>query len=142
MKAHANNRIIVNPERKHRAIDIVDGPDQAPASIARHESEYGPGLIDISWDEYFAAERAVYMTGPSAVTKEDYHEALNCLPPDNWERADSVERFTMCERLTGTLTACYAQQDDNYLHKTVDLSDRSTWITSADFVSVFGERAA
>ena len=67
---------------------------------------------------------------------------LEVLPPDNWEHADGVERFTMCERMDGTFTASYAQQDDNYLHKIVDLSDRSTFITSADFVSVFGERAA
>lgn len=64
------------------------------------------------------------------ITKEQYHDALNLLPPVNWYRVGDFEMFCMSERITGSYTTQYAHDTltGKYYLKTVDMDDPSTWI--------------
>ena len=73
-----------------------------------------------------------YIRPAITIAEEDYWEALEVLPPENWCRGE-FEHFRMCEYLTGSITAQYACKDDVYLTKNIDVFDRSTWITLEDF---------
>jgi hypothetical protein len=44
------------------------------------------------------------------VSADDYHRALECLPPCRWTHGDDWEIFHMVERLTGPLVAWYARR--------------------------------
>ncbi len=82
---------------------------------------------------YAEKERELYLTGPVKITDEDYDDALNVLPPENWTRTGPIEHFRMMEYTTGSITNQYARMGDKYICKPIDATDKSTWITEADF---------
>jgi len=73
-----------------------------------------------------------YIKPPVAITEQEYREALEVLPPENWCRG-VFEHFRMCEYLTGSITAQYACKDSVYITKNIDAFDKTTWITLEDF---------
>lgn len=62
------------------------------------------------------------------ITRAEFEEALNVLPPMNWGCRDGFASFFMSEFLTGSYTAQYAQNGDRYYRKTVDYHRPETWI--------------
>lgn len=64
------------------------------------------------------------------MTAEDWHDALDILPPVNWVQVDGVDEFYMSERLTAYYTTQYAHdlRFGKYYCKTVDMLDPKTWI--------------
>jgi len=55
-----------------------------------------------------AVREALYLRPWQPIEEESWHEALNCLPPEKFERVDGVTIFRMCEYTTGDITAHYA----------------------------------
>ncbi len=54
-----------------------------------------------------------YITNPSPITFDRFHEMLEVLPPQNWHNNGKIEYFQMCEYYTGNITsyfACYEKQ--------------------------------
>ena len=62
------------------------------------------------------------------ITKEQWWDALEVLPPMAWHTADEVERFLMSEFTTGSFTNQYARLGERYFVKTVNARDKSSWI--------------
>lgn len=94
----------------------------------------------VTWDELEplikAAHRRLYTDKPALPVSDDtYVEMLSALPPAKMGTREGMEFFLMSERLTGSITAMYARKGEHCLTKSVDLYDRSTWITPADFAS-------
>lgn len=94
----------------------------------------------VTWDELEPlmkeANRRLYTSKPAQPVSEDtYVEMLSVLPPEKMGARDGMEFFLMSERITGSITAMYASKDGRCLTKSVDLYDRTTWITPADFAS-------
>lgn len=62
------------------------------------------------------------------VSKEDFEDALNVLPPLAWGTHENVEMFCMSEFYSGTITNQYGRYNGKYYCKLVDYRDKSTWI--------------
>jgi hypothetical protein len=104
----------------------------APEVNAREGADYHP----MTYDEFEAAHNAHWLAGGlQEITAEQWHEALNVLPPMRWEHKDGVERFCMSEMLTGSITAQYAEFCGRYFMRNVNVADRSTYITGAEVVA-------
>lgn len=88
---------------------------------------------DVFMDLYQQKERERFLTGPQEITEDDYHEMLNVLPPENWTHSEGFEHFRMCEYTSGSITNQYAHRNGKYITKPIDVCDKSTWITLADF---------
>ena len=87
--------------------------------------------IIMTWDEYEESQKTYWINKPvTEITKENFHEMLNVLPPIKWCTIDNVEMFCMSEFLTGVYTSQYAhdKKNDKYYHKTVSVFDQKTWI--------------
>lgn len=84
------------------------------------------------------------------VTRAEFWDKLEVLPPEKWVREDGFETFCMSEHLTGSFTAQYAccrmligaDTYNVYATRTVDASDKSTWITRSEIAEAIerGER--
>lgn len=80
------------------------------------------------------------MSDLKEITAERFDEMLNILPPMNWRQADTYEQkfnripetFMMSEFIDGTRTTQFAALDGEFYEKTVDVADRSTWITGKE----------
>lgn len=82
-------------------------------------------------EEFTKRQREKLLAGePKEVTAEDWHDALDILPPVNWVQVDGVDEFCMSERLTAYYTTQYAHdlRSGKYYCKTVDMLDPKTWI--------------
>jgi hypothetical protein len=97
------------------------------------------GRLELVSNEFFEAmlERQAfnrYLSKPAeAISEAIYMEKLEILPPENWTQDGTITHFRMCEYETGTITAQYAKQHDQYRRKYIDVCDRSTWISAGDF---------
>jgi hypothetical protein len=67
-----------------------------------------------------------------AITKEAYWNALECLPPVEWEHRDGVESFCMMEFMDASITHQYAKLGDRHFCRLVNFTDKATWITAAE----------
>ena len=123
----------VYPSRE-QAVEALASPS---GGITYYRTEPNTVLEVMSWGEYFKMERNFWLTAPPREIDEDaWDEALNCLPPMQWERVDGVERFLMSEFTTGSFTSQYAKYRSRYFTKTVDVRSEETWI-SAEMLAPF-----
>jgi hypothetical protein len=84
----------------------------------------------MTYNEYLQLEKNHYINQPlSEITEEKFEEMLNVLPPLKWCTINNIEMFCMSEMLTGTYTSQYLhdKRTNKYYHKTVDITDQSTW---------------
>ena len=80
------------------------------------------------------------MSDLKEITAERFDEMLNILPPMAWKRSDAFdqkfnripETFMLSERVDEKHALQFAALDGRFYQKTVDLSDRSTWITGTE----------
>lgn len=84
------------------------------AAKAPEEPEYEIMPFDEAMPLIEAAQRAKYERDWTEITKQEWWDALEVLPPQKWRTVAGVEIFRMCEYLTGTITAHYARLDDRY----------------------------
>lgn len=83
------------------------------------------------FDDYITwQKKQLTSDAPEEITKEEYNDMLNILPPLKWGTYHNVESFCMSEFYTGTLTNQYAYNlvNGKYYRKLVDITDRNTWI--------------
>lgn len=88
--------------------------------------------------EYEKLEREYFLNDPvNLVTREQYWDALEALPPLHWTTHKGVEVFCMSEMTCGTYTSQYAKTAIEingeptivYATKSVCAYSRDTWIT-------------
>jgi hypothetical protein len=85
---------------------------------------YAIRLIDAAeLTRLFNEHEAGLITDPSPITEDDWHDALNCLPPSRWGHSRGVELFHISERITGDLVDWFAQVGGQYF-RFVDLCNR------------------
>lgn len=87
----------------------------------------------MTFEEYLARQKKTMVSGEiSEVTKEDFENALNCLPPIKWCTRNNIEMFCMREMYTGTYTTQYAFNlvNSKYYSAMVDVTDEKTWINN------------
>lgn len=86
-----------------------------PARLATFES--------MPYEEFAEVERAAILTEWKEITKAEYWENLEVLPPINYD--DGF--FMMSEFWTGSYTRAYRKVGDKYYTRMVDALDRTTW---------------
>ncbi len=71
-------------------------------------------LLVTDRDTFCKMKEDSYVTAPKPITKEQFRDALECLPPLQWVRHLGVESFRFMERYTGSITTIYARTGDQY----------------------------
>jgi len=62
----------------------------------------------LSFEEFGNRKNSRYTTKFREITEEQWYDALECLPPENWYWInEDVNIFTMCEYYTGTVSGRY-----------------------------------
>lgn len=87
----------------------------------------------MTFGDFLDAQRERLLCDPmQEITKKQYDDALNVLPPLGWHTRHNVEEFCSREFVTGSYTMQYAYSlvQGKYYAKLVDYSDPSTWISS------------
>lgn len=80
------------------------------------------------------ANRRQYTSKPAVpMSRENYLEMMEVLPPLNLGQQAGMEYFLFAERQTLNITSMYARIGQACVTKYVDIYDRSTWITPSDF---------
>jgi len=69
-----------------------------------------------------AAQKAKYCNPLAEITEDQFLEALNCLPPENWKRGDGWEAFRMSEYTCGRIATHFLMVGDRYFSKSVAIS--------------------
>ena len=69
-----------------------------------------PCFITVNANSVYEADK--YTSDPRPISKDEFWEALECLPPENWHRTPILgcyysESFRSCEYLTGAITSHY-----------------------------------
>lgn len=119
--------------------DIADTRHLASVKLGKFlqqdEARFRHATI-VTLDDYVAAREQSYLDDPIVeISAERFHEALNCLPPLEWRRADGVERFCLSEFTTGRITAQYACFGERYFTRSVRYRDEGTYLTAASITA-------
>ena len=121
-------------ENKKQSIETWEGhaknyPDEAKKFLAYAEQDKKTDYKIMPYGDFEAAKRNHYLSRPvSEITEDEFHEALNVLPPVNWVTINGVNEFCMSERLTGNFTGQYGRSNGKFYHKIVEMYDKTTWI--------------
>ena len=76
--------------------------------------ERHPSARVVKAETYWSLHDKAWATPPVRITEEQFNDARDMLPPDNWRRLGRVEVFTMSEKLSGDMTRVYARVEDVY----------------------------
>ena len=103
------------------AIDYVrrreDGVDVSyftGMTLDELQAEY-PGAIVGSEDDFLLQMESACITEPEVISAEQYEDALEALPPQDWRGAGSREEsFKFMERYAGRVTSIYARVGANH----------------------------
>ncbi|WP_233890091.1 hypothetical protein [Paraburkholderia flagellata] len=66
-----------------------------------------PGAILCDEAEFLRQQSAMLKQSPQAITEREYYEALEVLPPLNWQGGGGFESFMSCEFYSGNVTYIY-----------------------------------
>lgn len=91
--------------------------------LEKTKAEYGGEIMELSKAMALIDDliEAKYSKAPSEITKDEYDDALNCLPPARWDGTV----FLMSERTIGSYTAFYAKCEGRYFCGTRDYKKTS-----------------
>lgn len=114
--------------------NLINYPDSAAywrERIEATEKTLTSGFEIVTFSDFLKMKKKYLCNGElTEITKEDFDEHYDMLPPLRWCTYNNVEMFCMCEMYTGTFTTQYA-----YSHVTgkcycamVDVTDPETWI--------------
>lgn len=96
-----------------------------------------------SWKEFSEAKAEYWLSSPAEkITAEQYDDALDCLPPLNWQRFETgSERFILSEALDGPFHMQYflARHSGRGLKRVVHLRRTDTWITWEEVQKAYAE---
>ena len=84
----------------------------------------------MSMNEFVELEKNHYDSLPlTEITEDRYFEMMNVLPPIYQRTKNNIEMFCMSEFLTSSFTSQYIHDrtTNKFYHKTVDVTDQSTW---------------
>lgn len=73
-----------------------------------------PGAEIGEFDIVLANIEKLLITDPIKITEEEYGDALDVLPPENWVVVKGSESFKMCEYTSGRVTAIFARRGSLY----------------------------
>lgn len=117
----------VNPPRVWNFYPTLEAAEADRERV--NASDRGVTYEPMTYDAYKLAERAVWLAdGEREITREKFWQMLEVLPPMNWTRKGDFESFLMSEFTSGSFTEQYARRGEKYYSKTVDATDRSTWM--------------
>jgi hypothetical protein len=86
--------------------------------------------------QYHDAEHAFWLAQPlEEITSLDFHEALETLPPVEWETHGEVERFCLPDVRESPYYCQYASLNGRYFSRIVDILDRGTWIDATEIAA-------
>lgn len=78
-------------------------------TLAELQEQY-PGAIIGTEAEFMQQMEAATRTAPQKITVEEYADALDALPPQDWQGIGSqAESFKFLERYAGRITSIYAR---------------------------------
>lgn len=156
-KGDVIRKVIQLKENKHWP-EIVYGMtyEQVKAAyegrINQKLDQYSDNLTLHTFDEFLAIQAKEFADKPIHFTdNEGWWDALECLPPLNWDTSEGVEYFFMSEFYTGDYTSMYAKvrkptgkfdedEDNNnfiFACKTVNYKDKKSWLTKAQILSAY-----
>ena len=100
----------------HSTIDAVGADDKglySKETLDELRTRY-PDAEVISLDEAVERTDSRFRHAPERITRERFHEMLEVLPPEDWQRRGSIETFKLCERTCGNITAIFCRIGDSY----------------------------
>ena len=77
------------------------------------EAEYKRKLAIEKWSVVSDLIEESHCTEPSSITLEQWDDALDTLPPQDWNKANGVESFKFMEHYWGDVTSIYARTASN-----------------------------
>ena len=84
----------------------------------------------MTYEEFIELQKNHYNRLPlTEITEDQFFEMMNVLPPIYWRTKNNIEMFCMSEFLTSSFTSQYLHDrtTNKFYHKTVDVTDQSTW---------------
>jgi hypothetical protein len=69
------------------------------------------------------AQKAKYCSDWQEITENDWHDALEVLPPEKWETVRGVNIFRMSEYLVGNITAHFAKLRGKFFTRNCSTSE-------------------
>lgn len=110
---------------------IVNYPDRADY-WKECRKQYETAKYELmTFDEFLKRQKQIMLSGGiKEITKEEFDEKLNALPPLKFCRRNNMEMFCMSEMYAGTYTTQYAYSlvTGKYYSAMVDVTDPETWI--------------
>lgn len=100
---------------------------------ANNPTRFARASIEVADRVIAQIERSYLDQRPRLVSLDDFHEALDVLPPRHWVTVAGIERFNMAEFTHGRITTQYARRGETCAMKYVADGDHSTYFTHADF---------
>jgi len=73
-----------------------------------------PDAVLGNLDEWIAADEKSLITDAHEITRAEWWEALECLPPESWQHAGGGESFVMMEYYSGRITSIYVRLGERY----------------------------
>ena len=138
-------RVIYKPgERNIQSTTYVDkdGIERVQYTGGKTLAEYmadmaGRGFEVMPYEEaarmIWAAQIAEYCKPWQEITKEQWWDMLEVLPPEKWQKVAGVEIFRMSEYTNGTVTGHYARLGERYFSANRDIR--------TDYADIAGEIA-
>lgn len=77
-------------------------------------SDY-PAPVMTDWRVFMSEHENAFKTEATAVTRDEFMEALCVLPPARYMSTSRIEVFSMSERLSGAMTRWYVRLGDKHL---------------------------
>lgn len=73
-----------------------------------------PEIVLGEFDAWFDQNEKSLISPPKEITRAEWWEALECLPPESWQNTGSGESFVMMEYYSGRITSIYVRLCDRY----------------------------
>lgn len=89
------------------------------------------GFKAVTWEEYLKLQRDKWLSKePKEITREDFENALEVLPPKNWIQNERYSMFFIGECTTMTFFGqyLYDKVSGKYYTALTDIYDESTWL--------------
>lgn len=104
------------------AVNKLTGIALYSNTTMEQEKEEHPDAVFLEYEElekkvmYYMEKK--YVTEPREISEEDFREALNCLPPMNWNNYGAFEYFHMSEFTISHYTGTYVRCGEKFFYWT------------------------
>jgi hypothetical protein len=87
-------------------------------TFEEYNKQHDGRLLALTWDEFNTQFYSAHLKGLckefKPISKEDFWDALECLPPKRWTRTSTSEFFFLGECFTANLYSCFVRKGENY----------------------------